>query len=227
MLLELRTPKYPGKYPELFTVGIHSLIRARGFSVSGPPAEIRIIEKDKYGRVLFYYSEGVYNNHRLIAQKSDNTYVYYYPDFNFISTDFRQATIELKNKNDWNKPLDESKFIKQRIVRKKAKYRLNKDIGEKILREAIGYNGNATIFHSSRYITSDRYGKKMFRCQGRIPEDSNYNNKWIGLVVIINADGSCGLTTCFTRLTEPHHYQYELKAFKELNGWVEPWVIPR
>jgi hypothetical protein len=214
-------PSYPGKHPELFTVAIHSLIVARGFSVSGPPAGIRILEEDDYGRILFYHSEGVYNNHRLIAQKSDNTYVYYYPDFNFISTDFRQKTMELKEKNDWNRPLDKSKLIKQRIVKKKARYRLSRNNGEKIYREATGYNGNTRIFRESRYITSDKYGKKMLFTCGRIP-----GSEWICLLVIINADGSCDLATCFTRLTESFHYQHELKAFKELNGWSEPWAYP-
>jgi len=222
--------KYTGDHSELFTVAIHSLINVRGYVINAPPVSIRIIEKDEYGRVLFYYVEGLSRDYRLIAQKSDSTYVYYYPNFNFISGSYKtpiseQAILEFKEKNDWNKPLDESKFIKQRIVRKKAKYRFNKDTGEKIFREAIGYNGSATIFQSSRYITSDKYGKKMFRCLGEVPKDSNYNNKWTGLLVIIDIDGSCDLATCFTRLTVPYHHQHELKAFKELNNWSEPWVV--
>ncbi|MDR2580941.1 MAG: hypothetical protein LBC85_08120 [Fibromonadaceae bacterium] len=209
--------EYRGKHPELFTEAIHSLAGIRGYHSHGD-AYVRIVEEDEYGRILFYYGEDEYDSYRLIAQKSDGAYVYYYPDFNFISrsigTSFSEQDIpELKDKNDWNKPLDESKFIKQKIVRIKAGHGLSKKNKEEIFRETTGGNVKRSF---DSYLTSDKYGKKLF-------------GLWSGelrLFVIINADDSCDLATCFIKFTD-HNYQQELKEFKELNNWNEPWATPK
>jgi hypothetical protein len=214
--------EYRKEHPELFTEAIHSLLGVKGYHSHGD-AIIKIMEKDEYDRVLFYYREDEMSEHLLIAQKSDGVYVYYYPDFNFISHSYslpdfsEQAILELKDKNDWNKPLDESKSIKQNITRIKPEYSLDKDLIEEIFEKAIDYSGKETISRGyNMYLTSDENGKKLFLCLGVIP----YGNRdWIYLAIIINADGSCDLATCFMKLTDLYNYQHDLKAFKELNNW--------
>ena len=221
--------EYRKGHPELFTVAIHSLLGVYGYHSHGD-AIIKITEKDKYGRTLFYYRENERSEHLLIAQKSDDVYIYYYPDFNFISTEYtsyfsEQTILEFKNKNDWNKPLDNSKFIKQKIVRIKTRYNLDKNDREKIFRKATNYNGDENISRLDIYSTSDEHGKKLFFCAGRnLIQNVGYE---IDIVAIIDAYGSCDFATCFMKLTDRYNYQHDLKAFKELNNWSEPWEIPR
>ena len=85
--LERREPaEYIGEYPELFTVAINSLLGVRGYSLSGGhQPTITILEEDDYGRVLFEYREGGFSYpSRLIMQKAENGYAYFYPYYNFI-----------------------------------------------------------------------------------------------------------------------------------------------
>jgi hypothetical protein len=223
--------RYRSNHPELFTEAIHSLLKIRGFH-QYTDAGIEIIEKDRYGRILFSYSEDSQARYLLIAQKADSTYVYYYPDFNFISIEYYRNTffseqdiLKLKDRNDWNKPLDENKFIKQKIARIKASYdgkaranyKLNENYAEKILRNATGYNGSETIYGYSEYLTSDEYSRKLFYCLGWIPNGGGFDK--VHLAIIINADGSYDLATCFMVLKDFYNYQHELKEFKELHNW--------
>ena len=223
--------EYRGQHPELFTVAIHSLLGVRGYH-SHFDASIKIVEEDKYGRTLFFYDEfnATPPYYLLIAQKTDATYAYYYPNFHFISRDLdtsfaEQVIQELKDKNDWNKPLNKNELIFQRIVRKKTGYRLNEKDRENIFRKAIGYNGDTRISRSDIHLTTDKYGKRLFYSQGVTPD---HNSGRIYLAIIINADDSYDLETCFMKITDRfNNYQHDLKAFKELNNWSEPWAIPR
>jgi len=75
----------------LFTVAIYSLLGARGYTPEYHgyvPTDIKVLEEDDYGRVLFAYCEDQNGTVTtlLIIQKSDEKYSYYYPDYNFISS---------------------------------------------------------------------------------------------------------------------------------------------
>ena len=91
-----------------YAEALASLLWCGGYSCSveliGSP-EIRIIEEDSFGRVLFEYSEGsahinitkkehpIYDYRLsavLIAQKYDSEYVYYYPEINFKCRNYKK-----------------------------------------------------------------------------------------------------------------------------------------
>ena len=79
-------PIYTGEYPELFSVALGSLLGARGYSLSvGSLPDLIILEEDDYGRILFEYSDGggLYPS-RLIMQKTEGDYAYFYQHYNFI-----------------------------------------------------------------------------------------------------------------------------------------------
>ena len=75
-------PTYTGDYPELFSVATHSILGAYG--VDGHQPGITVLEEDNYGRVLFEYSEGNLLPSRLIMQKVEDDYAYFYPHYTFI-----------------------------------------------------------------------------------------------------------------------------------------------
>ena len=142
-----RFHKYKGDDYDLFTVAINSVLDQTGKSFREAPA-LEIKEQDNYGRTMFYYHErGYISQHNLIiAQKSDDEFVYYYEDYNFISkseNEFSSEDIEaLKSANDWNKPINENKLIKKAIVKEKQENLID----EKIKDMFIQYD-NANNFH--------------------------------------------------------------------------------
>ena len=115
--------KYRGDEYDLFTVAMNSLLGMTGKSFRRPPV-LEIKETDNYGRTLFYYyeSDEVSRHHFIISQKSDSEFVYYYEDYNFISSsniEISNDDIEnLKYANDWNEPIDETRLLKKKIVKK-------------------------------------------------------------------------------------------------------------
>ena len=78
-------------------------------------------ETDAYGRELFLYQSELHGisgrqDIYVISQKSEGGMVYYYEDFFYLTYPNGGAITEddlflLKERNDWNKPLDESKMI--------------------------------------------------------------------------------------------------------------------
>ena len=139
---------YVGEHPDLFAVAINSVPNTNGYIISEIRHQpvLKLLEKDEQGRSLFCYSEAYINGEvsLVICQKSDETFSYYYMDCNFISSplskdnyvtiygskrqaeiinplnDFTTETIEeLKTKNDWGNPFNDSKCIKVEISQTK------------------------------------------------------------------------------------------------------------
>jgi hypothetical protein len=135
--------EYTGDYPELYSVALSSILGTRGDAgIPGPSPmplqpNIVVIEEDDYGRVIFSYDEGttnlgspMVNDNRVIMQKTEGDYVYFYPHYNFISSsyennrwEFTDEDIEaLKDVNSWNQVMsDDSEFVRVRIVRQKER----------------------------------------------------------------------------------------------------------
>ena len=77
--------------------------------------DVQVKEQDEYGRVLFSYTthSGITEQEQtawVICQKHTSKYVYYYEDLNYTFSNEDEAIASLKQKNDWEKPLDEQKF---------------------------------------------------------------------------------------------------------------------
>ena len=242
---------YSGKYPELYSVAIHSLLGSQGFYVHEryEDPQIKILEEDEYGRILFAYCENskISTLSLLILQKYDDRYAYFYPAYNFISTDgvgldekifnnnisgkfSNEDKKRLKEKNDWDKKLDEIKCIKVEITHKKSEPEVKiTDAEFEVLFKKVavskGYKGTDKIFRSAIYSTVDDYGRTLYYAWG-IGRDANGEGVSIqslymnfNLVLIFNPDGSYNEETCTMELTDFYNYQDELKAFKELNNW--------
>ena len=74
---------YGGDYPELLSVAMNSVLGV-GSDIGWHWPDITILEEDDYGRILFEYSEGSFFRSRLIMQKVEDGYAYFYPHYNFI-----------------------------------------------------------------------------------------------------------------------------------------------
>ena len=136
--------EYNGENPELYTVAIHNFLGSEGCGSNGEipvSSQLGIIETDSYGRVLFYYHEGIIKEGcgYGISQKTQDGYVYFYQDDCVIPADddwnYREVTHEewftedelaaFKARNDWNQPLNELKCTKEQIVKEKPEPKLN------------------------------------------------------------------------------------------------------
>ena len=230
---------YKGEYPALYTEAVNSILAIKGFHNHGD-ALINLVEEDSFGRILFsYYDDSYYYGEYflsyLICQKIDETYVYYYPDYNFIIKEsnwvdvpFSDEEIEdFKNKNDWGKEIKEKELIKYKITRKKKEPEVEietKDFDvlfQKIAKEH-GRNGNGTMVDPYvLYLTSDSYGRTLYFASAN-HTDVNKEVMEINLAIIFNPDGSYDEKTCVMELMDFYNYHGRLKEFKELNGWDQP-----
>ena len=178
----------------------------------------------------------------LIAQKTEGDKVYYYPDYNFILyKDNREAIywpnneellsfahdtsiaddIEwLKQKNDWGNPLDESKCVSATVSRKnRAQESRTPLLTDEAAQKAYDHV-NALPDYFSRtffaYLASDKNDRHIYFFRV-LNEDKVYIKSY---VVMFNKDGSFDSDHGIMEITDLWHYQDELKAFKDSNGWL-------
>lgn len=185
--------QYTGAYKDLYTVAINNLFGAYGYcssEVPFPPV-IDVIERDEYGRTLFFYDEGYegrfFGTAIVIMQKSEDGYVYYYEDDCYFPNLNARKTFDyyakysdlfteediavLKELNDWNKEINIELCTKSKIVDKKASGVLGinwKDFDKvtKNYAKQMGYKGNDSIYRYDIYCGSDKYGRELYYVYG-------------------------------------------------------------
>jgi len=231
---------YSGDYPELFTVAVYSLLGAKGHSVTEIFHEIIlwVIDEDSYGRVMFLYIEprATSTISLIISQSSSDTHVYFYPHFNFISapsdeliSEFERGILtnvifpedlvaDLKERNDWNQPLNFERVVRAAIIRTKPTGPINRRTLREAHFAALGDYARGHVL--AQFFTIDNYGRSIYLFS-RVPNSfANINNHFA--VVLFQPDGTFDEDIGIMALTELFHYQEILKEFMELNGWNQP-----
>lgn len=213
---------------------------------------IYVLETDAYGRKLFAYIDNDhYSDHMpyyterisfLISQFSDNEYVYYYPYYNFICYhEYVDAHMvneknimsyyqkvsnneinQLKECNDWNKPINENNCVKSKITnlydRHFRKYSYIKKY-KNIYTELLGYS----IENMYGYVISeDYYGNKLLFIQEYhdksyiiiVSKSWKYNDK----SKLIYEDFKEG-NEFYLPYTDNFTFQEQLAEFKKNNYW--------
>lgn len=261
---------YRGAYKELYTTAIYSIPDAEGYMHHGEGAynsDIYIWEQDDYGRKLFSYCED-YGNQifaLVISQASDETNAYFYPDINyaltFIDSEYSyegakdnhlkskteefyiENKDELKEKNDWNKPIDKSKCVSYPITDHKILgeniYSLNEAQCNEILNE---YTKTLNLPNPEKYphrynsvLQIDATGKVLHEIHGvhrhyDNPDWKNSNDEFtwydITLWVITDNDGNYdkenGVMVMYSNANESDSFVYnadDILEFKNKNGW--------
>ena len=225
--------EYQGDYPELFSSALGSILGTIGYEPHGLgfiPPTIEILEVDDFGRVLFAYSEDSTGDttgfSRLILQKTEGEYAYFYPHYNFITNRYRSRsfTLEeinaLKEANRWNQEMsDNSEFAKVRITRQKEAG----PIPDKQLRGVyndIFTDRQLTRSNNMRYWTihlrDDNFGRSVYFSEGRS------NGRYIFTVLFFHADPIIDSEIGILELSNRFNYQTELRLFMEANGWNTP-----
>jgi hypothetical protein len=238
---------YSGDDFDLFSVAVNSLLGVNGYGRKGSSPRIELIEEDSYGRKLFsYLGDGFVPTYSLlICQKSDEKYSYYYPDYNFISAEYKSQELldnsftieeinELKELNDWNKEINEEKCVKVEMISKKDLPKITKkkenqfQLLFKKVAKSTGYKGDDNLYRYAKYCTSDNYGRTLYYVYG-IGTDVNGEgvspnslSREFHIVIIFKPDGTIDENICVMELTDIYKYQDGLKRFKELNSWNQP-----
>lgn len=84
--------------------------------LKGTESSYEILETDQYGRIMFSYSAPNFISEQketaiVICQKITKDLVYFYEDICFEFVQNEKSDFQtLKNRNDWNQPLDSSKM---------------------------------------------------------------------------------------------------------------------
>ena len=236
--------RYSGNDADLYTEAINSILGTKGWDKDGELGYlnplIEVVEEDLYGRKLFLYYEGSAPYHHyvlLVSQKTENGYVYYYPDYNFTigeeedtvmpqdaSTEQSGYTYyypynnfrakfsdnqirELKTANDWDKEITIDKCVKQATTREKADP-LNDTEKATLYKEVFG-ESDSKGYRSIFFLTQDDEGRLLYLAKYRYSQ-ADYK--------IVLKDGgsihSISITNIFA-------YQNELAAFKRDNKWIK------
>ena len=262
---------YRGEYKELYTTAIYSIPNAVGYMHHGEGAyssDIHIWEQDDYGRTLFSYCED-YGNQifaLVIFQASDETNVYFYSDINYALTlidseylyegatgdhlknkteDFYlENKDKLKEKNDWNKPIDKGKCVSYPITDHKILgeniYSLNEVQCNEILNDYTKTlnlpNPEKSPHRYNNVLQIDADGKVLHEIYGvhRRYDNPDWENKnaeytWYDIVLWVitdnngNYDKENGVMVMYSKANESDHsFVYnadDILEFKNKNGW--------
>jgi len=231
--------EYRGDHPELYTTAQNSLLGQRGYIPDhhvphGFIPDIRILEKDRYGRILFTYSEHRYGYALLIVQKVDDEFVYFYPHYNFIISlnhrDWEAGFMtkfvdELKEANNWNQEMSEDIAFEQvRISRQKKPGpipdRQLVSAYRNIFPDTTATDGQI-LFNSVFFFRTDDFGKSIYLFNDHVIFfDVDHTVKDILDITELYRDEELESTNLLDlRLLS---YQTELKLFMEKNGWNTP-----
>ena len=179
---------------------------------------LEILERDEYGRTLIScVAENFITDKRekvlVVFQKNEKSKIYYYENINYIFNDDSDANIDdLKQRNDWDKPLNLSNCSTREI-------RVSLD--NHLVRDSIFENFDDETFYESlqkNYQISKDEIKNIFKC------DSDGSNHELYLLILKNnvkyfcVVDSAYNTFC-TQITDRNKFSTLLIDLKENSDW--------
>ena len=240
---------YQGEDIDLFTTAANNVFGIYGSASNGEATyspTIRVIEKDDYGRVLFFYNEiGAryweshidYGMAFVIMQYSDSERAYYYRDECYMHyfTDLRDtdevlASLdtsileELKERNDWGKEIDADKCTSSAFNKYKEELEGYKDgeISNFVAAALSDYLGIEINYYTNPiYCHSDSYGRKLFYSYAAKGKDVNGDYIYANFAVILNADMSF-TSGCVAEIEDRLLTNQVVSDLKASVGWDEP-----
>lgn len=228
--------EYTGDHPELYTVAINSLLWTNGYTHGADfyfNSEIEIIDKDKYGRVMFTYNEedfaysDIAFTALVVCQNSNKSEVYYYEDVNFIvkkkdaprenKVTFEKEEIEqLKAVNDWNSELKLEKCVKKEIAKDKVELPFSEEMVESIYKSLY----SNYLYGATFSLTYDNYGRYI--CYGVVTLDgkkeSDGSTDYDYIVLLFQPD----MTYSVYVPDDFYNYQKGFAQFKAEHDWNQP-----
>lgn len=106
----------------LYACGAYSVPAMFGWEIKGTDTSCVIIDEDSEGRILFEYTTQNFITFEkqtayVVCQKYDSQYVYFYEDNSFYIGTYEISAINLlKENNDWEQPINESKLSRREVI---------------------------------------------------------------------------------------------------------------
>lgn len=219
-----------GDHEELFSEAAASVLGIIG----DESARVIVLETDSYGRTLFTYDEstGLLDKgitlSLLISQKSDEDYVYYYEDKNYLLMELaekqegsmetvmgkitEEELAQFKAQNDWEQELRPEEMVKTEIIWKKEQGLPNRALKKAFALLPENYNYRFSLVTP---LCKDDSGKWLYSIRGAY-EAWDFGDTYI---LIFQPDGTIDPGQGIEKLEDPLHYQEQLAGFKERNGW--------
>ena len=244
--LIMSTPfTYKGEYKDLYTTAVCNVFGVYGYT---PATEIfispyiEIIEKDDYGRTLFFYQETAsdsqgldpfYYGAILIMQKSDNEKAYYYdncylPFYKRNSSKLNYKTLftdeqidAFKSSNNWCGEMNENLLLSSKLVVRPPDGKLSlkdKDFELPLKAYTInsGYDIDGMIYQKSLYCQTDKNGLELYYVRGL---DRNAEpEKSFDFAMIFNPDKTCPLSN-IVEIENVYDTERLLSDLKSEVGW--------
>lgn len=241
---DMEPVSYHGEDMDLYTVAAYNVLGA-----GNPGTTIRRIETDQFGRTLFEvsflseYGDWLYFQKQgetrlysyLVCQKTEQDNVCFYEDECWTvfekPEDFTAAeNAKLKEKNDWDKPIDEKRLSSRKVLGAQTE----KGTAEKSVNTEVFSTMTQNVI-----IAEDKYRDYYFY-HDLLCTDAEGNAVYIFIIgggkdkkttaesgdsffVLINTDGT---RHNMVRIEDPLHYGAQLKALKETWPNYLPCPVP-
>ena len=190
----------------------------------------KFIETDNYGRTLFRFYSGSHSA-LCILQESDDKYVYYYDNVSFLINSYNYNMYNpdeldaLKEANDWNEKLDDSKMIKRELLKSTLSRTRKSEISQKRANESFYtiYPDNDKTMTFVIYSDYSQTGQELFYVerQQNVSTTEVYNYEVLDCyLMILNADGSFDPDNYLIKVDDWDQINTLLAEIKEKNGWV-------
>ena len=269
---------YKGDYPGAYTLAytqIPDTLGATRKTTRFRDPQILLLERDSYDRGLYIYFESTDKPLSvLVVQKENNERVWFYPEKSTISFKTPDSIYDIRDKklskekltelyrelcsnddlanlkeiNDWNKPIDESLLESADITRpalsgpwsfRKDKVNLKDEVwkeeifgvatknGHNIPSEYIsGYHGTNVY---ENWMATDTYGRRLYyvECSYYVynedPTSNVLNTEYfLEMIAILMPDESYNKDTFMVELKDKTNYQEQMRELKVANGWNTP-----
>lgn len=175
------------------------------------------IETDSFGRELYFYCSGSTNSY-IIIQKYDKSYAYYYDDYCYIFSRSPEKPSKseiklLKQRNNWNKKLNEDKMIRVPNSFKQSSWS-DKGQYESLFKKYANIDESVKLF-KDRFSTSEDGQLYIFR------EYSKVNDEYIfGNAYVVIFDWNDNIKSYMTIEGDITKCQDQIHQFKMQNKWI-------
>ena len=244
LLLGCQYQGYTGEGNELCAVAWDNIPFLYGYIADGERtlnAEVKLIETDSFGRVLFSYTEDVEPSgyYILIMQYTKGKTAYYYPDDCYVYLPLKESdngspniyaseVVKLKEINDWELPRNEHKCksISVSNVKPDGELHVSESFFENIVREYHEASGryihpkNSDFVKRISFVTADDYGRELYAVSTKFDEytEKKHIEYNFNFFVILNSNKSYEASSVLL-IDDYKNAQNNIKSLKEKCGW--------
>lgn len=188
-----------------------------GFTRDTAFDEIKLLETDNYGRTLYQYCRYTQKlEFYVICQKTNEPYAYYYEDMCYLVHYDQQEAFTpeeiswLKEANDWNNPLVESKMRAVNYVNIETDVEMRQDVIQ-VIRNRLNSEGTAVNIGVDG-LETDAEGRKLLLVFV-YDENNTTDQRQMYLALVRYANGV--ILSVFQQIDPTQDIRFQIVEFKQ------------